>query len=492
LGKWFFSGGWGIGWGDAGLAGLFWWAEAHPTLRAGAYRSLTWTIFDMPATVTFGGKTIGFQYDADHNRVLRTQAKAVIPNIYYLPDGEDDSGTWYTFYEVDSERIAESYGVPAATPASAPLPHAYFHNDYQNTNGVDTSDTDVVLQKKGADVFGQPRQQNGSTDPNWTGDSVTTRRFINQEDLVQAHLVDLNARLYDPVLGKFLSPDPYITNQDNSQSWNAYSYAQNNPMSKEDPTGRWTTGASCQGDLNGGGAQDSMAIGMELDSQVPSGTLMATDGKTSTAILLQQAVKLANGGAHFSPSAADAVLGYISANGISTVAGAGIGEAGVSHSQTIDPDLLGKHIDLTIPTSLDGQKAGGEVQAAINNIDSASKKLSNYEQDMIRLINSIVVSDSIARSFVEEKSGIFNLQTQEVLRSSVPFLSTSIAHDSFHIHEYNGGGVTQSRGISAEVGAYKFQKEVAPALGASAYEQKYIQNLIANPGSQLFRMNQQR
>jgi len=45
-------------------------------------RSLTWTIFDMPATVTFGGKTIGFQYDADHNRVLRTQAKAVCTIFY--------------------------------------------------------------------------------------------------------------------------------------------------------------------------------------------------------------------------------------------------------------------------------------------------------------------------------------------------------------------------------------------------------------------------
>ena len=26
-----FFGGWGIGWGGSGLAGLFWWADAHPT-----------------------------------------------------------------------------------------------------------------------------------------------------------------------------------------------------------------------------------------------------------------------------------------------------------------------------------------------------------------------------------------------------------------------------------------------------------------------------
>ena len=57
---------------------------------------------------------------------------------------------------------------------------------------------------------------------------------------MQAHLIDLNARLYDPLLGKFLSPDPLIGNPDNSQAWNAYSYSQNNPMSGEDPTGRET------------------------------------------------------------------------------------------------------------------------------------------------------------------------------------------------------------------------------------------------------------
>lgn len=66
---------------------------------------------------------------------------------------------------------------------------------------------------------------------------MTRRRTINQEDLRDAQLIDLNARLYDPELGKFLSPDPIIADISDSQAWNPYDYAANNPMSREDPTG---------------------------------------------------------------------------------------------------------------------------------------------------------------------------------------------------------------------------------------------------------------
>ena len=41
----------------------------------------------------------------------------------------------------------------------------------------------------------------------------------------------------DPVLGRFLSPDNYVQEGDNSQSFNRYSYCINNPLKYSDPTG---------------------------------------------------------------------------------------------------------------------------------------------------------------------------------------------------------------------------------------------------------------
>lgn len=46
-----------------------------------------------------------------------------------------------------------------------------------------------------------------------------------------------SARLYDPLLCRFLSPDPYVQMPDFTQSFNRYSYCVNNPLSYVDPSG---------------------------------------------------------------------------------------------------------------------------------------------------------------------------------------------------------------------------------------------------------------
>ena len=48
-----------------------------------------------------------------------------------------------------------------------------------------------------------------------------------------------NGRLYDPVVGRFLSPDNYVQMPDFSQNFNRYSYVLNNPLKYNDPDGEW-------------------------------------------------------------------------------------------------------------------------------------------------------------------------------------------------------------------------------------------------------------
>jgi len=47
----------------------------------------------------------------------------------------------------------------------------------------------------------------------------------------------MNGRIYDPTLGRFLSPDPLVQAPTYSQSWNRYSYVFNSPLSFSDPSG---------------------------------------------------------------------------------------------------------------------------------------------------------------------------------------------------------------------------------------------------------------
>jgi hypothetical protein len=47
----------------------------------------------------------------------------------------------------------------------------------------------------------------------------------------------MNGRVQDAITGRFLSPDPHITQPLNPQNYNRYSYVNNNPLSFMDPTG---------------------------------------------------------------------------------------------------------------------------------------------------------------------------------------------------------------------------------------------------------------
>ena len=50
-------------------------------------------------------------------------------------------------------------------------------------------------------------------------------------------LINYNARIYDPQLGRFLSADPTTEAPDDGQDWNRYSYVLNNPLAFTDPSG---------------------------------------------------------------------------------------------------------------------------------------------------------------------------------------------------------------------------------------------------------------
>lgn len=65
------------------------------------------------------------------------------------------------------------------------------------------------------------------------------RGYTGHEMLPEFGIINMNGRLYDPLLGRFFSPDNYVQLPDFSQSYNRYSYCLNNPLKYTDPSGEF-------------------------------------------------------------------------------------------------------------------------------------------------------------------------------------------------------------------------------------------------------------
>jgi RHS repeat-associated protein len=63
------------------------------------------------------------------------------------------------------------------------------------------------------------------------------RGYTGHEMLPEFGLINMNGRLYDPLLGRFLSTDDFVQAPFDSQSFNRYSYCLNNPLKYTDPDG---------------------------------------------------------------------------------------------------------------------------------------------------------------------------------------------------------------------------------------------------------------
>ena len=96
-----------------------------------------------------------------------------------------------------------------------------------------------VVQRSHFDPWG-----NRMSAANWTqpqdGTNLAFRRgFTGHEHYDRFGIINRNARLYDPVLGRFFSPDPQVQSPFSTQGYNRYSYCGNNPVMFTDPDGEF-------------------------------------------------------------------------------------------------------------------------------------------------------------------------------------------------------------------------------------------------------------
>jgi RHS repeat-associated protein len=88
------------------------------------------------------------------------------------------------------------------------------------------------------DAWGRRRNaQDWSTSGLVSTPSWLYRGYTGHEHVEPFALINMNGRMYDPINGRMLSPDNYAIGTYASQTFNRYSYANNNPLKYTDPDG---------------------------------------------------------------------------------------------------------------------------------------------------------------------------------------------------------------------------------------------------------------
>ncbi|WP_423128674.1 RHS repeat-associated core domain-containing protein [Gaoshiqia sp. Z1-71] len=203
--------------------------------------------FEKVKKITEGDKTADFEYNADRQRIrmtLKTSGVTTKTRWYFGSscEREDVGGTitqyiWIGGDAYTAVAVAKKVGTGSWTV------YNIFRDHLGTMTHLKNAGTGVV-DEYSFDAWGRRRDKDDWT-YTLTGEPAlfAGRGFTAHEYLADFNLYNMNGRMYDPVVGRFLSPDPVVQAPGFTQSFNRYSYCLNNPLIYTDPSGyKWRWG----------------------------------------------------------------------------------------------------------------------------------------------------------------------------------------------------------------------------------------------------------
>ena len=204
----------------------------------------TWDAEGKLATVTTGATALETNvYDADGTRLIRRDATATtlfLPGEEIRKQGSVTTGTRY--YSFAGTVFASRTGSSAITALT------WLFNDHQGTQQIAVNAGTQAVTIRRQTPYGSPRGSN----PTW----VNGKGFVGGDN-DPTGLLNIGARQYDQLLGRFISVDP-IQDLADPQQWNGYAYSNNNPVTNSDPTGLvFDRNTGCNNGTNGANCSKS-------------------------------------------------------------------------------------------------------------------------------------------------------------------------------------------------------------------------------------------
>jgi RHS repeat-associated protein len=224
------------------------------TLRQAPSRSVKYTGFDLPRTITESDWNASGHYVTTRRRYVYDAFNRQVAQQFSTGELVIERGTEFRrtrgngkdTWQVTLPGLTDALASISTDAASGTSSLSYLDTDALGSLDTVTDDSGNVIGRSGFTAWGEAR---GAASGSATAAAVpgfTGARSDTQE------LIDMNGRFYDALSARFLSEDPLNADPTDSQSYNGYTYALNMPMALTDPSGMQVE--QDWGDAHAGGA----------------------------------------------------------------------------------------------------------------------------------------------------------------------------------------------------------------------------------------------
>ncbi|WP_027383288.1 RHS repeat-associated core domain-containing protein [Epilithonimonas caeni] len=207
------------------------------------FASATYNAFKSPLSVTLAGKeNLNFEYNILKSRYSMVSTVSGETKFYssdFAVEMKKKGSTTEIVTYITGDPYSANYIQKEILNNGSLLSknNYYLHRDNIGSIVAITKTDGSVAEKRFFDAWGNLKAL-----VNEAGQTITDaqqlinynflidRGYTGHEHLWKAGLINMNARLYDPILRKFLSADNLVQDPYNTQSYDRYSYVFNNPL----------------------------------------------------------------------------------------------------------------------------------------------------------------------------------------------------------------------------------------------------------------------
>lgn len=219
--------------------------------------NITYNAFKSPILIDETGvDKINFIYNDNNQRSMMYYGSQQVEKMdrplrkYYSADGSMEVKQNVTTGNIEFITYigGDGYSAPIAVKSDGinTPEYLYLHRDYQGSILAVTDSNGSVREKRLFDAWGSIIKVQDGAGNTLSGLTILDRGYTGHEHLQSVGLINMNARLYDPMIHRFLQVDNYIQDPTNTQNYNQYGYVLNNPLQYNDPSGNiFTDGKDC-------------------------------------------------------------------------------------------------------------------------------------------------------------------------------------------------------------------------------------------------------